>query len=49
MAHGIYTGKKLSDYINADKCDFLNARRIVNGTDKAELIMGYAQRFFAEL
>lgn len=46
MAHGSYTGKKLSDYINADKCDFINARRIINGTDRAELIMSYAQKFF---
>lgn len=45
MAHGTYTGKKLSDYINDNKCDFLNARRIINGTDKQELVMGYAQKF----
>lgn len=45
MKHGSYTGKKLSDYINDKKCDFLNSRRIINGTDKAELIMGYAQKF----
>lgn len=47
MAHGTYTGKKLSDYINDLKCDFLNARRIVNGKDKAELIAGYAQKFLS--
>lgn len=45
MVHGSYTGKKLSDYINDQKCDFLNSRRIINGTDKAELIMSYAQKF----
>lgn len=45
MVHGVYTGKKLSDYINDKKCDFLNARRIINGTDKAELVMSYAQKF----
>ncbi len=45
MVHGRYTGKKLSDYINDKVCDFLNARRIINGKDKAELIMGYAQKF----
>lgn len=47
MAHGVYTGKKLSDYINDEKCDFLNARRIINGVDKSELIMSYAQRFLS--
>ena len=49
MSHGSYTGKKLSDYINENKCDFINARRIINGTDKAELIMGYAQKFLEAL
>lgn len=45
MVHGSYTGKKLSDYINASKCDFLNSRRIINGTDKASEIMAIAQKF----
>lgn len=47
MKHGTYTGKKLSDYINNVKCDFLNARRIVNGTDCQEKIMSYAQKFLS--
>lgn len=47
MAHGSYTGKKLSDYINDEKCDFLNARRIINGTDKAEIVMAYSQKFLS--
>jgi len=45
MVHGRYTGKKLSDYINDQKCDFLNARRIINGTDRAAEIMAIAQKF----
>lgn len=45
MKHGQFTGKKLSDYINSGKTDFPNARRIINGTDKAEMIAGYASRF----
>lgn len=49
MSHGTYTGKKLSDYINDKKCDFLNARRIVNGKDCAEKIMSYAQKFLSSL
>lgn len=47
MVHGSYTGKKLSDYINEEKCDFINSRRIINGTDKSELIMSYAQKFLS--
>jgi len=46
MMKGRYTGKKLGDYINADKCDYINARRIINGTDKAIPIAAYAERFF---
>jgi putative chitinase len=45
MIRGTFTGKKLSDYIMDDKCDFVGARRIVNGTDKAALIAGLANIF----
>lgn len=45
MKHGTFTGKKLSDYINAQKVDFLQARRIINGMDKSKLIADYALRF----
>ena len=49
MVHGSYTGKKISDYITGEKCDFKGARRIVNGTDQAELIARYAQFFLAAM
>ena len=49
MKNGTYTGKKLSDYIAGVKCDFINARRIINGTDKAGLIAGYANKFLSSL
>lgn len=42
---GWFTGKKLSDYINSNMADYKNARRIINGTDKAQMIAGYAQKF----
>lgn len=45
MKDGWFTGKKLSDYINQSKKDYLNARRIINGMDKASLIAGYAETF----
>lgn len=45
MKEGWFTGKKLSDYITLSKSDFKNARRIVNGTDKADLIAGYAVEY----
>ena len=49
MMRGLFTGKKLNDYFNANTCDWLNARRIINGTDHAELIAGYAQKFYNAL
>lgn len=42
---GWFTGKKLSDYMTLQKSDFEEARRIINGTDKAELIAGYANEY----
>ncbi|SHO65803.1 Predicted chitinase [Pseudoxanthobacter soli DSM 19599] len=49
MAEGWFTGKKLGDYIAGAACDWKGARRIVNGTDKADLIAGYAAAFHAAL
>lgn len=46
---GIWTGKKLSDYLNERGTDWTNARRIVNGTDRAGLIAGYARKFHKAL
>jgi putative chitinase len=48
MAEGWFTGKKLSDYDGA-RYDFINARRIINGTDRAEQIAKYARAFEAAL
>lgn len=45
MKLGLFTGKRLSDYLTKEKKDYYNARRIVNGLDKASLIAGYAERF----
>jgi putative chitinase len=44
---GWWTGRKLGDYITSTKADFINARRVVNGVDKAELIAHYAGQFLA--
>lgn len=49
MAKGTFTGKKLSDYFNKDKTDWINARRIINGTDKAAEIADIAKSFYADL
>lgn len=49
MEQGWFTGKRLSDYINEHRTDYVNARKIINGTDRAELIAGYAEKFFQAL
>lgn len=41
MLKGTFTGKKLADFPN----DFVESRRIVNGTDRAVMISGYAYTF----
>ena len=49
MADGWFTGKEFADYISAGNRDYYNARRIINGTDKAGEIADYAIRFEAAL
>ena len=43
MKNGVFTGKKLNDYISGSQVDFYHARRIVNDMDRARLIEGYAK------
>lgn len=49
MQEGWFTGKKLTDYIADGRADYHNARRIVNGLDRAALIAGYAKAFESAL
>jgi hypothetical protein len=44
MRKGMFTGAKLSDYIGGGRADYRNARRIINGLDRADLIAGYAKK-----
>lgn len=48
MMEGWFTGKELGDYFN-DHANWVDARRIVNGTDRAALIAGYAMDFHSAL
>jgi hypothetical protein len=43
MAEGWFTGLRFSSFIDGSRCDYIGARRIINGLDKAQLIAGYAQ------
>jgi len=49
MTKGLFTGKKLGDYFDGAKEDWANARRIINGTDKAQLIAGYGKSFYGAI
>lgn len=45
MKNGVFTGKKLSDYFAGPKAEWINARRIINGTDRAADIAAIGQKF----
>lgn len=48
MFNGTFTGKKMGMYFDEEgKCDFLHARKIINGMDRAELIADYANKFYS--
>lgn len=49
MIHGSFTGKKLANYFNGATADWVNARRIINGTDKANLIADYGLKYYAAI
>ena len=49
MKHGTFTGKRLNQFISGPHCDYEQARRIINGLDKAFKIAGYAVIFEAIL
>lgn len=49
MRGGCFTGKALDDYCEGRVSDYVGARRVINGTDQAQLIAGYAVCFEALL
>ena len=46
---GTFTGRKITDYINETKTDFIAARRCINGTDRAHEIAEIAKKFLVDL
>lgn len=44
MRGGVFTGRNLARYLSKTGIDYENARRIINGTDRAAGIAGYAIR-----
>ena len=45
MRDGLFTGKKLSDFSHQHGFDFIHARKIINGMDKALHIAGLAHEY----
>lgn len=48
MREGWFTGYKLNQFfpLSSDKANWKSARKIINGLDKANLIAGYAMKFY---
>ncbi|MCB9696354.1 MAG: peptidoglycan-binding protein [Alphaproteobacteria bacterium] len=42
---GTFTGVSIPDYVNDTETDFVNARRVINGQDRADEIAGYAEDY----
>jgi peptidoglycan hydrolase-like protein with peptidoglycan-binding domain len=49
MMRGAYTGRRLDQFVNAGKADFRNARRVVNGLDRADKIAAQAEGWMKKL
>jgi len=49
MQSGAFTGKKLGDYFSLSRESWTDARRIINGRDKAELVASYGKQYLAAL
>lgn len=49
MLEGWFTGRKLVDYFAGTRSDWIDARVIINGHDRAALIAGYALTFYHAL
>ncbi len=43
MQNGSFTTERLDDYINDEGCDYVNARRVINGLNRATEIAGIAR------
>lgn len=49
MIDGLYTGKKLADYTGNGGVNFVQARRVVNGTFESDKYAAWAERWLAAL
>jgi putative chitinase len=49
MVKGLFTGKSLSDYFSKSNEDWVSARKIINGLDKAQAIALYGHNFYSAI
>jgi predicted chitinase len=49
MRNGLFTSAKLSDFFNASKENWVQARKIINGLESADLVAGYARTYYAAI
>jgi hypothetical protein len=49
MLRGVYTGRRLSEFVNSGGRDFFNARRVINRLDRADKIAAQATEWLKEL
>lgn len=49
MIKGLFTGRSLGDYFNNTTNDWVNARKIINGLDKAQAIAMYGHNFYSAI
>jgi putative chitinase len=49
LERGIFTGRKLADYLRSSPPNWKEARRTVNALDRADEIAGYAKQIYADL
>ncbi|CDZ38949.1 Putative chitinase [Neorhizobium galegae bv. officinalis] len=45
MRRGSFTGRKLGDYFGQGRADWVGARKIINGNDRADLVARHARVF----
>ena len=45
MRTGIFTDRRIGEFIHGSSADYLSARRVINGVDRAKDIAEYAKKF----
>ncbi|KPU61055.1 chitinase class I family protein [Pseudomonas fluorescens] len=49
MRNGLFTSAKLSDFFNVSKENWVQARKIINGLESADLVASYAKTYYAAI